>query len=63
MRSVRGIVLETLHHLLTLLNVAASVKEKRTLAQSLFNHLREYVAHLAELGEDEHLLAALDDAL
>ena len=58
-----GIVLETLHHLLTLLNVAASVQEERTLAQSLFNHLREHVAHLAELSEDEHFLTTLNDTL
>ena len=34
-----GIVLETLHHLLTLLDATASVQEEGTLAKPLLNHL------------------------
>ena len=58
-----GIVLETIHHLLPLLDATASVQEEGTLSQTLFYHLREHIAHLAELCKDQHLLSTLDDTL
>ena len=55
------VLLETVHHCLTLLDAATAMKKQRSFAQSLFYHLLEHVAHFAELGKDKYLLTTFND--
>ena len=54
-------VLETGHHLVALLDRAASVIEHRSLARPVTDKLHEHLAHLLELREHQHLLAGVHD--
>ena len=54
-----AVMLEPFHHLLTLFDTAPAMQEERSLTYTLFYHLLEHVAHLAELGKDKYLLSTL----